>query len=202
MELQKRAPSKASPYLSDRRMRSLYSWLERTLDVPGDVAECGVGAGQTSAAFLKVLQQHGSSKKVHLFDTFTGLPDLFGEADRQGASGKEQYAGNFCHGETEVRSQFKAGDAYELHKGVFSKTLPHFTIPLSFIHADADLYESTVEIIKLADRVLQPGGVLAFDDYQNPDFPGVACAVHTCVPSGVYDVAYAPQTMQAFAVKV
>lgn len=44
-------------------------------NIPGDFVECGVYAGAQCAAMAKALQYHGvTSRRVHLFDSFQGLP--------------------------------------------------------------------------------------------------------------------------------
>ena len=54
-----------------------------------------------------------------------------------------------------------------------------------FVHIDAShLYEQVAEDIRNTRTILQPGGVVVFDDYSNPNTPGVACAVWEAVVTG------------------
>jgi Macrocin-O-methyltransferase (TylF) len=60
-----------------------------------------------------------------------------------------------------------------LHTGWFADTLPSFLVenqgPAAFLHADADLYESTVAFLEelcRRDRLVK-GTVLVFDEYTN-----------------------------------
>lgn len=53
-----------------------------------------------------------------------------------------------------------------------------------FVHIDAShLYDQVAEDIRNTRTILQPGGVVVFDDYSNPNTPGVACAVWEAVVS-------------------
>jgi O-methyltransferase len=180
-------PPAYSRYLGDRAPL-VYESLERALRHDGDVAECGVAAGETAAGMLAVLcrARAGAGKRLHLFDTFSGLPSIMVDSDRVGASGAEQFAGNFSHSLPEVRSRLEDDPAVVMHSGLFSDTLPRFSGPLCFIHADADLYLSTVDIIRAAIRVLVPGGVVVFDDFVNVDFPGVRRAIEAHLPSDMF----------------
>jgi O-methyltransferase len=183
------APPVHSRYLGDRAPL-VYESLERALRQDGDVAECGVAAGETAAGMLAVLRREGPSpaRSLHLFDTFHGLPGIIVDSDRAGASGAEQFAGNFNHSLPEVRSRLEDDPAVVFHPGLFSDTLPPFHRPLCFIHADADLYLSTRDIIEAALRVLVPGGVVVFDDFVNADFPGVRRAVEEHLPPHLFSL--------------
>jgi O-methyltransferase len=178
------APPAHSRYLGDRALL-VYESLERALRHDGDIAECGVAAGETAAGMLAVLRRTRTrrQKRLHLFDTFAGLPSIMVDSDRIGASGQEQFAGNFSHSLPEVRRRVEDDPAVVFHSGLFSDTLRGFSRRLCFIHADADLYLSTTDIIQAAVRVLVPGGVIVFDDYENVDFPGVRRAVEAHLPS-------------------
>ncbi|MBC8166364.1 MAG: macrocin O-methyltransferase, partial [Bryobacteraceae bacterium] len=56
-------------------------------------------------------------------------------------------------------------------KGFFSDTLPGAPIErLSILRVDADLYSSTMDVLKILYPKLSPGGYAVFDDYSNlPD---------------------------------
>jgi O-methyltransferase len=196
------ADARPRSYLGAARAENVYTSLNDCLHLPGDVAECGVGAGVTSRKFARLLTELRSDKVVHLFDSFSGLPDLFTSADTTGATGREQWVGNYSHSLREVvRALGEYRDRCELHPGLFAETLPRFDRPLCFIHCDADLYESTLDVIALAKRTLVAGGVVVFDDYRNPDFPGVRLAVDECVSQREYEITYSLSGWQAFARK-
>jgi len=88
-----------------------------------------------------------------------------------------------------------------VHAGMFSETLPRFGEPLCFIHADGDLYQSTVEVIEFAARVLVPGGAIVFDDYGNPRLPGVKMAVERRLDPVQFRIIPSHDTIQCFAIR-
>jgi O-methyltransferase len=189
-----------SPLLGSRA-RAVYRWFVRSLGVPGDAAECGVFDGVTSRALASYLDARASPKRLHMFDSFAGLPDRIAPEEIALAAGDELRAGQFAAPLADVRERMRGCERYELHPGLFAQTFAAFDRPLCFIHADADLYESTAEIIELADRCLVAGGTIVFDDYCNAKFPGVTLAIERFLQLDRYDVEASPGTIQFFATK-
>jgi O-methyltransferase len=72
----------------------------------------------------------------------------------------------------EVKRNFQRYGLYDdqvrLLKGFFNKSLPAAPIErLSVLRADADLYESTMDVLNNLYPKLSPGGYAIFDDYLN-----------------------------------
>lgn len=189
-----------SPLLGDRAP-NVYERFVKSLLLPGDVAECGVYLGETSRELARYLDEHGIDKRLHMFDTFEGFPAIITDEERSLAEGDELGAGRFYGTLEAVFEQMSGAGRYEIHCGNFSDTFAAFSRPLCFIHADADLYQSTVEIIRLADRCLVPGGHIVFDDYDNPRFPGINLAIERHLSRESYLVTPSPATIQCFATK-
>ena len=154
-----------SPLLGLKRTLTLHHVLDTVLHLPGDVAECGVGDGRTAAGLVWHVERWAPRKVVHLFDTFTGLPV------------GENTQGRYTHSVGEVTGRLAGLDQWRIHEGLFAETLYQVDQPMCLIHADADLYSSTCAIIEWAKNVLVPGGAVVFDDYHNPEYPGVTKAV-------------------------
>lgn len=154
-----------SPLLGLERTLGLHHALDTVLHLPGDIVECGVGDGRTAAGLVWHVNKWAPQKTVHLFDTFTGLPE---------GEGSE---GRYAHSVEEVHRRLRHMSGWRIHKGPFVDTLSELDSSVCLIHADADLYSSTCEIILWARRVLVPGGAIVFDDYHNPEYPGVTKAV-------------------------
>lgn len=189
-----------SPLLGDRA-ETVYKWFLTALHLEGDVAECGVCAGHTSYEFVHYLERMGIPKRVHMFDTFTGLPPIITEEERQHAAGGHLEPGRLSCSLGEVLVRMEPLGQYQIHPGLFSETFASFSGRLCFIHADADLYESTVEIIDLADRCLVPGGRIVFDDYDNPRYPGVSLAIRDRLDPARYTIIDSGDTLQCFAIR-
>jgi hypothetical protein len=96
---------------------------------------------------------------VYGFDSFEGLPEHW----RQGFA-----AGTFA------TAELPEVPGAELVVGLFDQTLPGFLAehpePVAFLHVDADLYSSTVTVLRALAPRLQAGTVIVFDEYFN--FPG------------------------------
>jgi len=123
--------------------------------IPGDFAQFGVYRGATARVIQSLM---GEGRKLHLFDSFEGLPeDWF----------KQKPAGSFKLKEDEI--PVFDSPAVVIHKGWFKDTAPGWaeaaTTPLAFIHIDADLYSSTVDALFSINRLIVPGTVVLFDEY-------------------------------------
>ena len=184
------------------RADAVYARFLRCLNVPGDVAECGVYEGETSHEMVKYLERHAIRKTVHLFDSFEGLPDLITPFERATTTWEGLAPGQFRSSLDIVLRRMGAARQYAIHRGLFAETFADFSEPLCFIHADADLYRSTVEIIELADRCLVRGGAIVFDDYGAPSFPGIRRAIEERLDRRRYATVASPETSQYFGTKL
>lgn len=155
------------------RVESIMSVLWQVREVEGDVVECGsfrCGLGFLMAFAVK---EWGLNKKVHLYDSFEGLPPL-AEEDRAESHETLFYEGQFQQGVNldrvrEFLERSGLSDVVELHKGWFDQTLP--LIPAErrfcFAHIDCDLYESTKTCwTHLLPRMGAGAGVVV-DDYDS-----------------------------------
>jgi predicted O-methyltransferase YrrM len=137
-------------------------------NVPVDVLEAGVWRGGMSIFMRGVLKVVvGDRRRVWVADSFEGLPDpekqhnLFGWRQGDMAVSLEQVKSNFArYGLLDERVVFL--------QGFFHETLPTAAMAsLSVLRADADLYESTRDILTHLYPKLSVGGYAIFDDYQN-----------------------------------
>lgn len=120
--------------------------------VPGDIAEAGVFRGATAALMLSA-----STKKLHLFDTFEGLPGSENQFEK----------GEWKGAEAVVRSNLsKWSNRVDLHPGFFPESAQGLEdLRFSFVHLDLDLYQSTRDAIAWFWLRLNPGGILLSHDY-------------------------------------
>lgn len=132
------------------------SLMQRTASLSGDVAEVGVYQGASADLICGL----AGASRVHLFDTFRGIPALT-VAGLDGC-----LAGEF--GDTSVqrveRTLSKHAN-YKIYQGLFSEQCRHVRVPLRFVHCDVDLYESTRQVVEWAWPLLVPCGILLCDDY-------------------------------------
>jgi hypothetical protein len=140
--------------------------------VPGDFLEAGVCQGG-AAIFLRGLQVAfgQTDRRVWLADSFEGLPPPAHEVDRawdlDWSEGKQPWlACDLAAVQDNFRTYGLLDDGVRWLQGWFSDTLPSAPVErLAILRADADLYQSTREILEsLYDRV-SPGGFVIIDDY-------------------------------------
>jgi len=142
------------------RIALVVSFLKTALSVPGDVAEFGVYKGHTAAAMDRALEQEKSDKKLYLFDSFRGMPEVTHLLD--GAWKK----GDLASSEEGVRDLFKDSPRVSIVPGFFSESFPQYPhLRFAFCHVDSDLYSSIKECITYILPRLSVGGVIVFDDY-------------------------------------
>ena len=140
----------------------LYSAVAACEKVQGDMAEAGVYRGGTAAVMLAA----SKSKRLHLFDTFEGLPHGEGKFEK----------GEWLGSADDVRANLKSWEGrIELHKGFFPASAAGLeSARFSFVHLDLDLYDSTLAALEWFWPRLLPGGILLSHDY--PLVPGVVRA--------------------------
>jgi hypothetical protein len=153
--------------LTAPRLYTLYEFARGTCKLPGDTAELGVYVGGTAKLIAKVC----ASKKVHLFDTFEGLPqphhmhDFMKKGDLKATYDQAK----------EFLSDVKN---VEFHKGFFPTTTAGLEDrTFSFVHMDGDLYQTTKDACEFFYPRMVPGGVILFDDYGFIQTDGVRTAV-------------------------
>jgi len=156
-----------------RRLEHLQWCAERVFEegVAGDFLEAGVCQGGASI-FLRALQvAHGQShRRTWLADSFEGLPVPSHEADLDydfSESRQPWLAFSRAAVEDNFRTYDLLSDEVVFLPGWFRDTLADAPVPsLAILRVDADLYESTRDVlVSLYDRVT-PGGFVVIDDYE------------------------------------
>jgi len=132
----------------------------------GDVAELGVYRGGTA----RVIAENKGSRLFHVFDSFSGMATA-GQDDLH-------QTGDFGNTSLEdVREYLREFEGIHFHEGWFPTTTRGLeSARFSFVHLDADLYESTIEALKFFYPRIIPGGILLSHDYNTVSCPGVAKA--------------------------
>jgi hypothetical protein len=111
--------------------------------------------GVLNGVSLNYLADKAPERTWHGFDSFEGLPG--------------DWRTGFPRGSFTADGLPKVRSNVQLHKGWFNKSVPvwakEHSGPLAFVHFDADMYESTKDVLDvLADRFV-PGTVVQFDEY-------------------------------------
>lgn len=139
--------------------------VRATLNVPGDVAECGVFRGGTALVAAATLQAYDpqGTRSVWAFDTFAGVPTsdevTANWPTRSYSASRNTVITNFIRFGLERRLR--------TYKGPFDPNLPRHKGPaqLAVLRVDADTFSGTLDALNMLYDRLQPGGIVIVDDY-------------------------------------
>lgn len=163
-----------------------YELYKLTLNIPGDIIECGVFKGASLARFamFRKLFEADRKKKIIGFDTFGEFPVTEFEGDIPmrdhfiESSGDSSIAADQL---MKVLNYKSCGENIELIEGDITKTVPEYLeknpdLKISLLNLDTDIYEPAVTILEHFYPKIQSGGILILDDYDV--FPGETKAVN------------------------
>jgi len=148
--------------------------------IEGAFVECGVWRGG-SAAIMGLANKHcGTRRKLHLFDSFEGLPEpsahdgaLASSYSGGRSSGKLETIDE-CVASREEVEEFLFGKIgldrlqTEFHQGWFQNTVPADAEgigSIAVLRLDGDWYDSTRVCLMHLYPLLAVGGILILDDY-------------------------------------
>lgn len=139
-------------------------------NVPGDIAEFGTQTGHTARVISLAMQSFCPGRKLHLFDSFLGLPDVNNPVD---GSTPDVVSGVWGAGQlvgiTQKRlSQLVSPIQHVIHAGWFKDTVDVLAgANLAMVHIDCDLYESTMDVLDGMKKhgLFQDGQIILFDDF-------------------------------------
>lgn len=173
------------------RFITLYELFKRVLEVKGSVVECGVFRGfslMTCAHLSAVLEPANLTRRIYGFDSFAGFPKI---SEKDGNRLQTPEAGELqsdSSAELEEiiriydRDRFLGHvDKVQLVKGDVIATIPAFLadhphLVVSLLFLDLDLYEPTKMAIEQFVPRMPRGAILAFDELDNPIWPGETLA--------------------------
>ena len=166
-------------WLQEQQRTKIHDLLINTLEgeITGDVVELGCGYGATSVFLAMILAEFDTEKRLHLYDSFLGLPPPSPE-DRGASDGE----GSMAFPVDRLLGHFDEFGKHlsrpEIHAGWFSQTLPN-RLPsrISFAFVDCDLFLPVVTCLDQIYPRLSPGAIVIVDDYANKKFPGCKKAV-------------------------
>jgi O-methyltransferase len=157
--------------------------VERTAAIPGDLAECGVFRGSTLVPTAIYLHQRGIRKHIFGFDSFQGFDNSVSkDVSLGGTRDPQRRIGGFSEtSEALVSGKLRAFDVegtVTLVPGYFRDTLLKCAeTRFSFVHLDCDTYDAYGECLSFFYPRLNEGGIILFDEYNDPAWPGCNMAV-------------------------
>jgi hypothetical protein len=170
-----------------KRFLALYEIFKLVLPVKGSIMECGVFKGFALMSWAKLstmLEPENLTRRIYGFDTFAGFPS-YSDKDVNPIAMPEKgtlYANSFEELQDLTREYDQdrfLGHVDKIHliKGDVIETIPRFIaerphVLVSLLFLDLDLYEPTKVAIEHFLPRMPRGAVIAFDELDNPMWPG------------------------------
>lgn len=133
--------------------------VKATQNINGEIAELGVYAGRSA----KLIAKFKGNKFLSLFDTFNSCSMIE----------------EFNYDINEVKKYLQEYSNIRFYEGIFPETIDEYLKQLnfSFVHLDADLYQSTFDGLKFFYPRLSKDGIIIIHDYNSNKWTGVKKAV-------------------------
>jgi hypothetical protein len=178
------------------RFLARYELFKMQLGVCGSIVECGVHHGGglfTWAQLSSALEPYAIHRRVYGFDTFEGFPQTSGR-DHPTEPNPVTVPGGFDPGYDVYQELTELIGDYDrnrylsdfkkifLVKGDATVTIPAFVaeerhLVVSLLFMDFDLYEPTRVALEHFRPRMGRGSILAFDELNNPWWPGETLAL-------------------------
>ena len=167
--------------------------FKRQINVKGSIVECGVhhgGSLMTWGHLSATLEPYNYHRHIIGFDTFEGFPSISAiDGDKENVR-----VGNFsenydiydelemCINEYDKNRFINEENKIQLIKGDANKTIPKYVesnkhLIVSLLYLDFDIYEPTVTALNTLLPRIPKGGIIAFDEVNNNQWPGETIAL-------------------------
>lgn len=179
--------------------------------IEGDIVECGVWRGGCSIA-MAIAQRFAFGsvrKRVHLFDSFQGLPKASIKDGPKAAAWQADTASPlyFDNCKASVRQLRRALNRHGIERdctiweGMFDDTLRSFKEPIALLRLDCDWYYSMLTCLNYLMPRVSVGGIVIIDDYYA--WEGCARALHDYLSQQdlPYRIKSAPDAGSAYFMK-
>lgn len=174
----------------------------------GDIVECGIGYSRTFQVLACLVRKENKAHRtLYGFDSFEGFPEPHLE---------DKSARNPKKGEWKVLTpaqlhrilvQLRLGEEFvDAHirvvKGFFEETLPQTNVKeIALLHLDVDLYQSYKTCLELLFPKVVQGGMVLFDEYDTPNWPGAKKAIDEYFKGTAYRLQKHLDTGKYFLIK-
>lgn len=153
--------------------------LQKVLDqnIEGDIVELGCYIGTTTMYIQKLLNAYGSNKKIHVYDSWQGLPNLT-QYERENAKSINGF--KFQKGSCRTQKEHFVNTFVSrnlklpiIHSGWFAD-IPDIEYPekICFAFFDGDFYTSIMDSFNKTFHKVQKGGIIMIDDCGWDVLPG------------------------------
>jgi hypothetical protein len=152
-----------------------YELFKMSLDVPGDIVECGVFLGASLMRFIKYrdIFTNPTSRRVVAFDTFGKFPKTDSRQDKRTIQTFLDKYGSCSISVEEMNGHLESlnlNNGVALVRGDMVRTIPkylkeHPDLKISLLNIDVDFYEPTKAALEHLYEHVSPRGVIILDDY-------------------------------------
>ena len=152
-----------------------YDFYKKTINVPGDIVECGVFKGTGQIFWLKLLRifDEYSMKKVIGFDTFSNFPKSILKYEKKEA---DKFIKETKYKEISIKEindkikKLGLKNRSELVKGDIIKTSADYVkknkgFRISLLNLDLDTYEGTKAALENFYPIISKNGIIILDEY-------------------------------------
>lgn len=180
IKLPQRTKSHASSGASN--INILLAMIDRTIPIPGDIAECGVFRGASLVPMAVHLHQSKAPKHLFGFDSFEGFDNsILLDIGMGGPPEANKRVGGFretsCSIVLDKLRRFRMENVTVI-PGYFRESLPRCADrKFSFVHLDIGIYEAYKECLEFFYPRLSHSGIILLNDYDKPRWPGCTKAV-------------------------
>jgi O-methyltransferase len=166
-------PLEAETMVGLLRLENLSTCIKDVVDnnVPGDLLEAGVWRGGASIFMRAALRAYGAAdRRVWVADSFQGLPPpdpkRFPADAEDRLSSRPQLAISLDEVKANFRRYGMLDEGVSFIPGFFQDSLAGAPIArLAVLRIDADMYQSTIEVLQRLYTKVSPGGYVIIDDY-------------------------------------
>jgi len=173
-----------------------YELFKKILETQGSILEFGVFRGGGSFTFAQlsaILEPYNYQRRIVAFDTFEGFPSV-SEKDSLVDSSLNPKKGDFYTSKNFYEELKRNVELFDMNrflnhvekisfvKGDINDTLPTFLqekkhLVVSMAYFDLDIYQPTKKALELILPRIPKGGIVAFDEINNPMWPGETQAI-------------------------
>ena len=178
------------------RLLAIYEIYKETLNLPGGLAEFGIWKGSTFFFLARLIETfHGaqherlpiSQRHLYGFEIFDGFAEISQEDlslmphDQRRVGGLATNRDVFMHTFEHFKKVSRIADRVHLVEGDVSETFPRFNaeqkgVKFAFVLLDMDVYKPTKAVLEHILDHMVPNGIIVFDEYSQPEWPGETVA--------------------------
>jgi hypothetical protein len=172
-------------------LEDLLAQLDLTLDVEGNLVECGCSRCGATVIMARHLKSKMIRKTIYACDSFEGFDKQELEKERrEGLTtiGDNAFTSTSFKYIKEKINVLGVDDYIIPLRGYFEDTLPELDTTVSFALIDCDLMDSLIYCAEELWKRLTPNGRIIFDDYTSEEYRGARLGVNQFVRNHIDEI--------------